>query len=134
MSESELEKNVYIYHLNIVGHFGGDDVGIPYDLKMINDSAYIPMQDAATSMGFRWLVFFPSLFEESTGRFGFAFSAFARKSPGILPCFFIERALEFFGKGVDGVGERVGATAFALDSSHGFGAPSFMLLPSLNSF
>ena len=84
------------------------------------------MHDAVTSMGFS-----PSPLEEGTGRFRLAF---ARKSPGILPCFFIERALEFFGKGVDGVGERVGATAFALDSSHGFGAPSFMLLPSLNSF
>ena len=67
------------------------------------------MHDAVTSMGFS-----PSPLEEGTGRFRLAF---ARKSPGILPCFFIERALEFFGKGVDGVGERVGATAFALDSS-----------------
>ena len=34
-SESELEKNVFICHLNIVGRFGGDDVGIPYNLKIL---------------------------------------------------------------------------------------------------
>ena len=133
-SESELEKNVFICHLNIVGRFSGDDVGIPYNLKMINDSAHIPVHDAVTLMGSTWLVFFPSPFEEGTRRFRLAFSAFGKKSPGILPCFSIERALELIEKGVDGVEERVGATVPALDSSDGFGAPSFILLPSLNSF
>ena len=92
------------------------------------------MQDTFTLMGFTWLVFFPSLFEEGTGRFGLAFSAFARKSPGILAFFSIEGALELFVKGLDGVEERVGATVPALDRSDSFGAPSIMLLPSLNSF
>ena len=92
------------------------------------------MHDAVTSMGFTWLLFFPSPFEEGTGRFRLAFSAFVIKSPGILLCCSIERALELFGKGLDGVEERVGATVPALDSSDGFGAPSFILLPSLNSF
>ena len=32
---SELEKNVFICHLNIVGRFGGGDVGIPYNLKIL---------------------------------------------------------------------------------------------------
>ena len=92
------------------------------------------MHDAVTSMGFTWLLFFPSPFEEGTGCFRLAFSAFVIKSPGILLCFSIERALELFGKGVFGVGERVGATVLALDSSDGFSAPVAMLLPSLNSF
>ena len=93
------------------------------------------MHDAVTSMGFfTWLVFFPSLFEEGTGRFRLAFSAFARKSPGILAFFSIEGALELFVKGLDGVEERVGATVPALERSDSFGAPSIMLLPSLNSF
>ena len=30
-------KNAFVCHLNIVGHFGGDDVGIPYNLKIIKD-------------------------------------------------------------------------------------------------
>ena len=34
-SESELEENVFICHLNIVSRFGGGDVGIPNNLKIL---------------------------------------------------------------------------------------------------
>ena len=93
-----------------------------------------PSAWCATSLGFTWLVFFSSPFSEGIGRFLHAFSAFVRKYPRIFPCFSTERALGFFGKGVDGVDERVGATVCALDSSDGFGAPSFRFLIPLNNF
>ena len=93
---------------------------------------HIVMQDPVTSMGFRWLVFFP--FEESTVRLWLAFSAFSRKSPGILLCCSIERALELFGKGLDGVEECMGATVPARDSCDGFDALSVTLLSSMNNF